>query len=111
MEIERQSDVDMQYREFKDLKLSQLGFGAMRLGVKVILSGMSNEEQLHANVATFEADLPLNDDEMKALMQVAAIPQDKQPAACLHCGSCEQVCPQQIHISDVMEDFVKVLGE
>ena len=75
MEIERQSDVDMQYREFKDLKLSQLGFGAMRLpGVKVILSGMSNEEQLHANVATFEADLPLNDDEMKALMQVAAIP-------------------------------------
>ena len=134
--------------------------------VKVILSGMSNEEQLHANIATFEADLPLNEDEMSALMQVAAqmadeksvpctachyctdhcpqgldiphlielynehtlttkaglfgfiapmalaaIPQDKQPAACLHCGSCEQVCPQQIHISDVMEDFVKVLGE
>ena len=46
-----------------------------------------------------------------APMALAAIPQDKQPAACLHCGSCEQVCPQQIHISDVMEDFVKVLGE
>ena len=133
--------------------------------VKVILSGMSDEAQLHANVATFEADLPLQEDEMKALMQVAeqladeksvpctachyctehcpqgldiprlielynehtlttkaglfgfiapmamgAIPEDKRPAACLDCGSCEQVCPQQIKISDVMEDFVKVLG-
>ena len=133
--------------------------------VKVILSGMSNEEQLHANVATFEDDMPLDENEMKALMQVAeeladeksvpctachycmdhcpqgldiprlielynehilttkaglfgfiapmamaAIPEDKQPAACLHCGSCEQVCPQQIKISDVMTDFVKVLG-
>ena len=133
--------------------------------VKVILSGMSDEEQLHLNVATFEDDLPLQEEEMKALMQVAAqlageksvpctachyctehcpqgldiprlielynehilttkaglfgfiapmamgaIPADKQPAACLHCGSCEQVCPQQIKISDVMEDFVKVLG-
>ena len=133
--------------------------------VKVILSGMSNEEQLHANVATFEKEAPLQEEEMAALMQVAkelageksvpctachyctdhcpqgldiprlielynehvlttkaglfgfiapmalaAIPEDKQPAACLHCGSCEQVCPQQIKISDVMGDFVKVLG-
>ncbi len=46
-----------------------------------------------------------------APMALAAVPQDKQPAACLHCRSCEQVCPQQIKISDVMEDFVKVLGE
>ena len=45
-----------------------------------------------------------------APMALAAIPEDKQPAACLHCGSCEQVCPQQIKISDVMGDFVKVLG-
>ena len=133
--------------------------------VKVILSGMSNGEQLHANVATLEDDLPLDENEMRTLMQVAteladeksvpctachyctdhcplgldiphlielynehilttkaglfgfiapmamaAIPEDKQPAACLHCGSCEQVCPQQIGISDVMTDFVKVLG-
>ena len=45
-----------------------------------------------------------------APMAMGAIPADKQPAACLDCGSCEQVCPQQIKISDVMEDFVKVLG-
>ena len=133
--------------------------------VKVILSGMSDEAQLHANVATFEADLPLQEDEMKALMQVAeqladeksvpctachyctehcpqgldiprlielynehtlttkaglfgfiapmrltTMPEDKRPSACIGCRSCEAVCPQQIKISDVMEDFVKVLG-
>ena len=33
MEIEWQTEVNMQYREFKDIQLSQLGFGAMRLPV------------------------------------------------------------------------------
>ena len=45
-----------------------------------------------------------------APMALAAIPEDKRPAACLHCGSCEQVCPQQIKISDVMTDFVEKIG-
>ena len=134
--------------------------------VKVILSGMSNEEQLRENIATFENDRPLNEAEMDAVMKVAeelaaervvqctachycvdhcpqgldiprlielynehvlttesgqfgviapmalaAVPKDKKPKACLHCGSCEKVCPQQIKISDVMEDFTKRLKE
>lgn len=133
--------------------------------VKVILSGMSDEAQLHANIATFEDEKPLDENEMKELLKVAetlageksvpctachycmdhcpqgldiphlielynehvlttkaglfgfiapmalaAIPEDKRPAACLHCGSCEQVCPQQIKISDVMTDFVEKIG-
>ena len=132
--------------------------------VKVILSGMSNEEQLHDNIEIFRQDLPLAENEMQALMKIAAeiadekavpctachycvdhcpqgldiprlielynehimttkaglfgfiapmamgaIPADKQPSACLHCGSCEKVCPQQIKISEVMTDFVKAL--
>ena len=100
----------MQYREFKNLKLSRLGFGAMRLPVidgddaKVDiphLIELYNEHILTTKAGLFGFIAP---------MALAAIPQDKQPAACLHCGSCEQVCPQQIHISDVMEDFVKVLS-
>ena len=133
--------------------------------VTVILSGMSNEAQLAANLKTFEEDKPLNEKEMDALLGIAkglaedgavpctachycvdhcpqgldiphliglynehmittkaglfgfiapmalpAIPEDKRPAACLHCGSCEQVCPQQIGISDVMTDFVEKIG-
>jgi len=44
-----------------------------------------------------------------APMALSALPEDKQPSACLHCGSCEAVCPQQIEISQVMEDFVAIL--
>ena len=45
-----------------------------------------------------------------APMALMAIPKEKRPASCLHCRSCEQVCPQQIHISDFMTDFVKKIG-
>ena len=40
-----------------------------------------------------------------APMALSALPDDKRPQACLGCRSCEQVCPQQIKISEVMSDF------
>ena len=40
-----------------------------------------------------------------APMAISALSDDKKPQACLHCGSCEQVCPQQIKIPEIMEDF------
>ena len=45
-----------------------------------------------------------------APMALAALPADKQPQACLGCGSCEQVCPQQIHIPEVLANFAARLG-
>ncbi len=129
--------------------------------VTMILSGMSNEEQLEKNLATFAEDRKLDDSEMAALMGIArkmlsvgtvpctachycvshcpqgldipnlislynehaytgggfiapmamlALPEDKRPQACLACRSCEQVCPQQIKISEVMADFSAKLG-
>lgn len=40
-----------------------------------------------------------------APMALAAVPEDKQPSACVGCRSCEAVCPQQIKISEAMADF------
>ncbi len=40
-----------------------------------------------------------------APMALSAIPQDRQPSACIGCRSCEAVCPQQIKISEAMADF------
>lgn len=127
--------------------------------VTMVLSGMSNAEQMKANIATFETDKPLNDEEMKSLlaladgmlngtlpctachycvshcpkgldiprllelynehkftgggfiapMALAAVPEDKQPSACIGCRSCEKVCPQQIKISEAMADFAAKL--
>lgn len=44
-----------------------------------------------------------------APMVLSALPEDKRPTACLHCHSCEAVCPQQIKISDAMESFAAML--
>lgn len=33
------------------------------------------------------------------------IPEDKHPAVCVGCRSCERVCPQQIRISEMMKSF------
>lgn len=130
-------------------------------GVTVILSGMSDLEQMKENIFIFSKDQPLSSEETKAItdlagemvnkialpctacrycvshcpmgldipgllalynehafteggfiapMALSAIPEDKQPSACIGCGSCEEVCPQQIHIPDVMEDFVERLN-
>lgn len=129
--------------------------------VTMILSGMSNMEQLTANISTFETERPLNDTEMSTLLGIAsemlsqktlpctgcrycteycpqklnipylislynehaftgggfiapmalqAVDKDKWPTACLHCHSCEKVCPQQIKISDAMADFSEKLS-
>ena len=40
-----------------------------------------------------------------ALMAMMSLPEDKKPSACIGCRSCEQVCPQQIEISEAMKDF------
>ncbi len=42
-----------------------------------------------------------------APMAMRALPEEKRPAACIGCRSCEAVCPQQIKISEAMKDFVE----
>ena len=45
-----------------------------------------------------------------APMALMALPQEKQPSACVSCRSCEAVCPQQIKISEAMADFHQKLN-
>ena len=46
-----------------------------------------------------------------APMALEAVPEDKQPSACIGCRSCEAVCPQQIKISEALADFAEKLKE
>lgn len=130
------------------------------LGVTVILSGMSDLEQMKANIATFETEKPLSQTEMDTLLETAkkmtgaalpctacrycvshcpqgldipnllalynehaftgggfiapmalmAVPQEKWPSACVGCGSCEAVCPQQLKIPAALADFTAKLN-
>ena len=74
-------------------------------GVIMVLSGMSNKEQLEENIKTYEEEKPLNEEEMK----ISALPDDKKPSACIGCKSCEAVCPQQLKIAEAMSNFVDLL--
>lgn len=131
-------------------------------GTVVTLSGMSDMEQLQANIRTWEEDKPLNEEEFDTVVRLAsnwahggdlpctgcryctghcpmglpipdiialyneriltgesdfiasmgmdAIAPDKRPNNCIGCRSCEQVCPQQIKISEMMSKFSQMLG-
>ena len=46
-----------------------------------------------------------------APMALSALAQNQQPSACIGCHSCEQVCPQQIHIPDALADFAVRVGQ
>lgn len=45
-----------------------------------------------------------------ARMGVGALPEDKRPAACIGCGSCAAVCPQQIDVPGALADFAARLA-
>jgi len=129
-------------------------------GVTMTLSGASSLNQLKENIATFEENKPLNEEEKKVILGIAGgmlnektlpctachyctshcpqnldipellalynehnftgggfiapmalggMPPEKQPSQCIGCRSCEEVCPQQLKISEAMADFTEQL--
>ena len=140
------------------------GFVQTVPGVKMILSGMSNMEQLKQNIEFFSEKTELTDDEIAILLTAAhyettgknsgtvpctgckycmskcpkelEIPRilelynehsyseggfiapmalaswdaEKLPSACIGCGACAAVCPQQIDIPGTMTKFAEMLS-
>ena len=71
--------------------------------VKVVLSGMSNMEQLQAKIHTYEEDKPLNEEEMKTLLGVAGSMLEKKTLPCTACHYCVSHCPQELDIPALLE--------
>lgn len=70
--------------------------------VTMILSGMSNFEQLKYNIATFEEDKPLNEKEMDTLLSIAdGMLNGRVP--CTACHYCVSHCPQGLDIPNLLE--------
>ena len=129
-------------------------------GVTMVLSGMSDMEQLKANIATWQEDKPLTQEEFDRIvsladeetrkgglpctachyctshcpkelpipelialynehkitgggflapMAVGSMPEEKRPANCIGCKSCEQVCPQHIAIREELARAAEAL--
>lgn len=64
--------------------------------VKVILSGMSDLEQMIDNVHTFEDAKPLNEEENQALLEIAEGMKNSIP--CTSCRYCCSDCPKKLDI-------------
>lgn len=73
--------------------------------VKVTLSGMSNMEQLKQNIATYESEAALNDEEIKTLLDVADAMTAKTTVPCTGCRYCTSHCPMGLDIPSLIEFY------
>lgn len=71
--------------------------------VKVVLSGMSNMEQLKENIRTYEAEKPLNEKEMDTLMGIVDEMVKKTVVPCTACHYCVDHCTQGLDIPRLLE--------
>lgn len=76
-------------------------------GVLMVLSGMSNEQQVKENIQTFSQYKPLTHNEQEALLQVSQALRKRIPAPCTACRYCTPYCPQQLDIPALLERYNK----
>ncbi|MCQ2531001.1 MAG: aldo/keto reductase [Lachnospiraceae bacterium] len=74
-------------------------------GVTVILSGMSNFEQVEDNVRIFNTNEPVSDEERDLLFAVAKDYLGRTSLPCTACRYCTGNCPQSIDIPTVIEYY------
>ena len=71
--------------------------------VKVVLSGMSNMDQMQENIRTYGEDKPLNKKEMDTLMGIAEDMVKKNVVPCTACHYCVDHCTQGLDIPRLLE--------
>ena len=71
-------------------------------GVTVVLSGMSTMEQLQANIATYEADAPLTQEEFLTLVNSMDEEVKKAGLPCTACHYCTSHCPKKLPIPELI---------
>lgn len=66
--------------------------------VTMVLSGMSNFEQLKENIATFEEEKPLNEIEWNTILSISSNMLEKKTLPCTACRYCTTHCPKGLDI-------------
>ena len=67
-------------------------------GVTMVLSGMSNMEQLQENIATFTTEQPLNEKEFETIVSIADDMVKGGVLPCTACHYCTSHCPMHLDI-------------
>lgn len=73
-------------------------------GVKVILSGMSNEEQVEDNLNTFDNFVPLSNEERNVIEKNKKIMQARVQNSCTGCRYC-MPCPAGVNIPEIFKTW------
>ena len=71
-------------------------------GVTMVLSGMSNMEQLQENIKIFSENKPLNEEEMKELLEIADKMLKGNILPCTACRYCTSHCPKGLDIPKIL---------
>lgn len=79
--------------------------------VVVTLSGMSSMEQVQENIATYQDEKPLNEEEKAALLEIADDMAKKMALPCTACNYCTTKCPKGIEIPKIIEAYNKKYAE
>lgn len=78
-----------------------LRFAAGFPGMMMVLSGMSNMEQMEDNISFMRDFKPLNETELNAVKKVQEIFRSKHLIPCTACRYCTDGCPKHISIPDL----------
>lgn len=76
-------------------------FAAGFEGIEMVLSGMSNMEQMVDNLSYMKEFQPLSQEEMAAVEEVCEILKSKDLIPCTACCYCVEGCPMKIQIPDL----------
>ncbi|UNT96551.1 aldo/keto reductase [Allobaculum mucilyticum] len=96
-------DIEAMFKE-KEPEMSTASwavrFAASHPGVAMVLSGMSNPEQVEDNLSYMEDFKPLSEDEQKLVHDAADLLASKASIACTGCRYCVDDCPKKIPIPE-----------
>lgn len=70
--------------------------------VTMVLSGMSNFEQLKENIETFREERPLNGQEWEVLLSITEEMLGRKVLPCTSCRYCTSHCPKQLDIPSLL---------
>lgn len=73
--------------------------------VTVTLSGMSNMEQLKANISTYAESKPLNEAEMQLILGIADEMIGRTTVPCTGCHYCVSKCPKGLDIPFLLKQY------